>query len=148
MRTSFFTRFGRYPSAEELSAATGIDSRSVHRYLPESLHSLSLDEPCGDRSQFNWVDTLTDPEADGVDSRLLRDSDKRLLQHLVGDLKYEERLVLRQFYGLDGDRPRNLAEIGHTLDLSRERIRQIKEAALERLRHPSRRGAIDALRDG
>ncbi len=149
---SFFASFGRNPSTEEICAAAGASAREVNGLLPETLHGaqypLSLDEPCRDNSYLCWSDILTDSEAEKVDAQLMRDSDKHLLEHLIHDLKDKERLVLRSFYGLEGKKPRNLAEIGRTLGLTRERVRQIRDSALKRLRHPSRSDLIETLRDG
>lgn len=148
VKDSYFAQFARNPNTEEICAATGATAQEVDKLLHRALNPLSLDKPFSDQSPYSWSDMLADSQAEDIDARLACESDRHLLEHLICDLKDKEQCVLRLFYGLDGKKTHTLAEIGRKLDITRERARQIRDSALERLRHPSRRHLIETLLSG
>jgi RNA polymerase primary sigma factor len=83
-------------------------------------------------------ETLADPGAPLPDEDALRSLLRKNMQSLMADLEEREREVLKLYFGLDGQPGINLEEISARWGLTRERIRQIKDQALRRLRHPSR----------
>ena len=83
-----------------------------------------------------------------ADMELLHDSVRKVLQGLLRDLGDREAGILNRYYGLDGEEALTLEQIGAGLGLTRERVRQLKERALERLRHPARASALLALAGG
>lgn len=92
--------------------------------------AVSLDAPLGDEGRGSLLETLSSPPPDEVDDR---DRDQRLAM-LIGQLKPRERLVLELRYGLDGHECHSLSQVSQYLDVSKERIRQIQDAALGKLR--------------
>jgi RNA polymerase primary sigma factor len=138
-RRELSSRFGREPTTDELHAATGVAKETIER-LPGVLSqpALSLDEAIGDGEDEGrrYGEVLQDPNAD---ARTIADllADRALVRELrdeLARLKPIEAEVLRRRFGLDRDEEQTLREIGDDYSLSRERIRQIQERALTKLR--------------
>ncbi len=130
---------GRAPSAEEIAARLNISIEEVEDTMVIANTHVSLDDPySADKDDTALVDYLTDdtqaaPDEDTYVSALSDD-----LERALGTLSERERLILSLYFGLGGDEPMTLEEIGKRLSLTRERIRQIKEKAIQRLRHSTR----------
>ncbi|MDH4036372.1 MAG: RNA polymerase sigma factor RpoD/SigA [Candidatus Krumholzibacteria bacterium] len=130
---------GRAPSAEEIAARLNISIEEVEDTMVIANTHVSLDDPySADKDDTALVDYLTDdaqaaPDEDTYVSALSDD-----LERALGTLSERERLILSLYFGLGGDEPMTLEDIGKRLSLTRERIRQIKEKAIQRLRHSTR----------
>jgi RNA polymerase primary sigma factor len=129
---------GREPTVEELADELDISEDEVRRTLSLSQTHLSLDAPLTPGEDNRLIDYLPDQFAAGPDDetydRALLDS----VEEALGSLKEREAKILRLYFGLDSQEPMTLEEIGSLLGITRERVRQIKEKALLRLRHASR----------
>jgi RNA polymerase primary sigma factor len=129
---------GREPTVEELADELDISEDEVRRTLSLSQTHLSLDAPLTPGEDNRLLDYLPDQFAAGPDDETY---DRALLdkvEEALGTLKEREAKILRLYFGLDGQEPMTLEEIGSLLGITRERVRQIKEKALLRLRHASR----------
>jgi len=129
---------GREPNVGELADAMAIKEKEAMDLIQAGRAPLSLSEPGGGNEDIPMEDMIADeagesPE-DGLDKSRRR---SRVLDVLAG-LKDLEGRVIRMYFGLDHEHSLTLEEISYRLDVSPERIRQIKEGALNRLRHPSR----------
>jgi RNA polymerase primary sigma factor len=130
---------GRAPSAEEIAARLNISIEEVEDTMVIANTHVSLDDPySADKDDTALVDYLTDetqaaPDEDTYVSALSDD-----LERALGTLSERERMILSLYFGLGGDEPMTLEDIGKRLKLTRERIRQIKEKAIQRLRHSTR----------
>lgn len=130
---------GRAPSAEEIAARLNISTEEVEDTMVIANTHVSLDDPySADKDDTALVDYLTDerqaaPDEDTYTSALSDD-----LERALGTLTDRERMILSLYFGLGGDEPMTLEDIGKRLKLTRERIRQIKEKAIQRLRHSTR----------
>jgi RNA polymerase primary sigma factor len=131
------TRLGRQPTTEELSQTTHIAAGKIEKmrtYLVDQ--SLSLDRPVSEEDGRHFIEFLQDPvsedsaPADRMTTQAMTEEVRELLQ----DLKPIEADILRQRFGLDDDRELTLKEIGEKYNLSRERIRQLQEQALSKMR--------------
>jgi RNA polymerase primary sigma factor len=123
---------GTEPTAAQLSAATGLSRAQVDSLLAVDLAPRSFDEPVGaDASTFG--ETIADPAAEAGFEQVLDGMEIEVVRGLAGGLDERERTVLWRHYGL-GRPPQTLTRIGSDLGLSAERIRQIEEHALEKLR--------------
>ena len=105
----------------------------------------SLDEAVREDDQQRLPDILPDPDQAAPGSGAVRASSRALLERILATLDERERFILGYYLGLDGEEPLTLAQIGGLVGVSRERIRQIKEQALAKLRHPSRQPELRAL---
>ncbi|MFT7121099.1 MAG: RNA polymerase primary sigma factor, partial [Neolewinella sp.] len=132
---SFQQEFEREPEPEELAEVLNVSLADVERALRGRMRHLSFDAPvAGDDSDITMLDTMS---TDGTSSPDLKVMGESLSKEIIANLNMlapRERTVLACYFGLDGEQQLNLEEIGERFDLTRERVRQIKERAIRRLR--------------
>jgi RNA polymerase primary sigma factor len=124
----------RPPTTEELAQKTDLSEEQVEALLMASGDDVSLSAAVGDEGSMELGDTLEQESIPSAELEMIRTSFEERIQAMVGDLEEKEREVIRMRFGLDGEEPRTLQEIGEALGLSRERIRQIESKAKEKLR--------------
>ena len=124
----------RTPTTEELAERTTFSKDEVERLLLAAGDDVSLSTAVGDDGNLELGDTLEQDTVPSAEVEMIRTSFERRIQDMVGGLDEKEREVIRMRFGLDGDEPKTLQEIGETMGLSRERIRQIESRAKEKLR--------------
>ncbi len=124
----------RTPTTAEVAKAMDMPEREVEALLRVAGDDLSLSTAVGEDGTMELGDTLEQDTIPPVELNLIRDSFVEQIQGMVADLEDKERDVIRMRFGLDGEDPRTLQEIGESLGLSRERIRQIESKAKEKLR--------------
>jgi RNA polymerase primary sigma factor len=124
----------RMPTIEELAQRTQLRREEVEALLMASGDDVSLSAAVGEEGGLELGDTIEQAIIPSVESEMMRSSFEERIQLMVGDLDDKEREVIRMRFGLDGEDPRTLQEIGETMALSRERIRQIESRAKEKLR--------------
>jgi RNA polymerase primary sigma factor len=124
----------RTPTTEELAARTQFTKDEVERLLLAAGDDVSLSTAVGDDGNLELGDTLEQDSVPSAEVEMIRTSFERRIQDMVGGLDDKEREVIRMRFGLGGDEPKTLQEIGETMGLSRERIRQIESRAKEKLR--------------
>jgi len=137
----------RQPTTEELAERTELSREEVEYLLRVAGEDVSLSSTVGSDSGVELGDRLEQDSVPSVELTLIRSSFQEQIRAMVGELDEKERDVIKMRFGLDGDEPRTLQEIGETLGLSRERIRQIESKAKEKLRRSHRahelRGALN-----
>lgn len=133
-------RLERAPSADELAEALEVSTAEVKQALASAGRHVSMDAPLRDDDESSssmydvlQINTLSTPELN-----LMNDSLKKEINRSISTLTPREGDVVKLFFGLDGYSPMSLDEIGARFDLTRERVRQIKEKAIRRLKHNSR----------
>lgn len=133
-------RFERPPSAEELAEFLDITAEEVRQSLANSGRHTSMDAPLkdGDESSSSMLDVMENVDLPGPENELMKDSLRKEIERSLSTLTHREGDVVRLYYGLSGTPPMTLEEIGTQFDLTRERVRQIKEKAIRRLKHTSR----------
>jgi RNA polymerase primary sigma factor len=139
---------GRAPNAEEIAKRLKISEDEVKDTMHIANTHISLDDPySNDQDDNALVDYLEDEHAEMPDEQTYSNALGDDMEKALGTLTEREREILILYFGLSGAEPLTLEEIGRRLDLTRERIRQIKEKAIMRLRHSSRakflKGYID-----
>ncbi|MEM7573380.1 MAG: RNA polymerase sigma factor RpoD/SigA [Bacteroidota bacterium] len=141
--TSFQQEFERDPEPEELADALGISMREVRQVLQGRMRHVSFDAPvAGDDSEMTMLDTMSSDTDGPPDLGLMADSLRQEVQNNLNMLAPRERQVLACYFGLDGETQINLEEIGERFDLTRERVRQIKERAIRRLRRSRSKNSL------
>ena len=130
----------RVPSADELAIELECTVAEVKQALASSGRHVSMDAPLkeGDESSSSMYDVLENDSLPSPEKELISESLKKEINRSLQTLTPREADVLKLFYGLDGQPMMSLDEIGSRFDLTRERVRQIKEKAVRRLRHTSR----------
>jgi RNA polymerase primary sigma factor len=130
----------RPPSAEELAEFMGVSVSDVKQSLQSNGRHVSMDAPLteGDESSSSLYDVLPNTYSDTPDLDLVKDSLRKDIERSLSTLTSREGEVVRLYFGLNGRYPLTLEEIGDKFDLTRERVRQIKEKAIRRMKHTSR----------
>jgi len=130
-------KFERDPSSEELGESLGVSERHVMNTSSISLRHFSLDAPFVQGEENSLLETLSGTE-DSPETKLIADSLQIELSRALATLTPKESHVISHYYGLFGTHSLTLEEIGQKLNLSAERVRQIREKATRRLRHTAR----------
>jgi RNA polymerase primary sigma factor len=125
---------GREPSNEELSEELGITANRIAQYRAASIAPSSLEAPLGDEDSNMVKDVVPDQNASTPYRHLEEKTNTDLIRRMVATLDEREAEILRYRFGLDGDSERTLEEVGEKLGVTRERIRQIQNVALNKLR--------------
>ncbi|MEJ2583664.1 MAG: sigma-70 family RNA polymerase sigma factor [Robiginitalea sp.] len=128
----------RAPSAEEIAKELDMTVEDVKQSLKNSGRHVSMDAPLIDGEDSNLYDVLRSGESPNPDKDLLHESLRTEIERALETLTPREADVIRLYFGLAGQHSMTLEEIGETFDLTRERVRQIKEKAIRRLKHTSR----------
>jgi len=124
----------RVPTTDELAAKTELSKKEVEALLMAGGEDLSLSTAVGEEGTLELGDVLEQGSVPSAELELIRTSFEEQVRAMVSHLDEKEREVIKLRFGLDGDEPRTLQEIGESLGLSRERIRQIESKAKEKLR--------------
>jgi RNA polymerase primary sigma factor len=137
----------RGPDAEEIAAELDVAVEEVVTALLSARGTYSLDAALRDQEDDrSLLDTLVDTTQEAPDAAIGRESARKQLDGLLDSLDQRESRIIRLYFGLDGNDMLTLEEIGGLFSLTRERVRQLKERALSKLRHPSRYPVLlDAL---
>lgn len=128
----------REPSTEELAEATDIPVEKVADTLRVSGKHISIDAPLIAGEESTLVEILPNNDSPNADAALMKESLEKEVERALSTLTERERDVIKLFYGIGVAHPLTLEEIGDRFNLTRERVRQIKEKAIRRLRHSSR----------
>ncbi len=124
----------RMPTVAELAERTALPPAEVEQLLLAAGDDVSLSAAVGDDGALEFGDTLEQDSVPSAEVEMIRSSFERRIQGMVSGLDEKEREVIRMRFGLDGEEPKTLQEIGEAMGLSRERIRQIESRAKEKLR--------------
>ena len=135
-------KFEREPTPEELAEGLEISTGEVVDTLKISGRHVSMDAPFVQGEENSLLDVLENDGEDKPDSGLINDSLRREVQRALSTLTQREADVVTLYFGLNGEHAMTLEEIGEKFNLTRERVRQIKEKAIRRLRHTSRSKAL------
>ncbi|MDP2484017.1 MAG: sigma-70 family RNA polymerase sigma factor [Candidatus Palauibacterales bacterium] len=136
---------GREPTPAEIAEGMDISMEEVQKTLSISQAHLSLDAPMTPGEDNRLLDYLPDTQHAGSDSETFEHALTEGIEEVLSTLKEREAKILRLYFGLDGPEPMTLEEIGTLLGITRERVRQIKEKALSRLRHVSRARSLESF---
>ncbi|GGE95503.1 RNA polymerase primary sigma factor [Chishuiella changwenlii] len=128
----------RAPSAEEISEVLDMSEGDVKESMKNSGRHVSMDAPLVEGEDSNLYDVLNIGESPSPDIQLMIESLRVEIERALQTLTPREADLIRLYFGLNGQHPMTLEEIGETFDLTRERVRQIKEKAIRRLKHTSR----------
>ena len=132
----------RLPTLAELAKRTELPEDRVDALLLAAGDDLSLNELVGEEGNLERGDLIEQDNIPSIELRLIRDNIEQQIREMVKDLDAKERDVIRMRFGLDGEDPLTLQEIGETLRISRERVRQIESRAKEKLRRSQRAQAL------
>ena len=135
-------KFEREPSPDELAEVLEVSTSEVVDTLKISGRHVSMDAPFVQGEENSLLDVLENDGEVTPDSELMNDSLRKEVQRALSTLTQREADVITLYFGLNGEHSMTLEEIGEKFNLTRERVRQIKEKAIRRLRHTSRSKAL------
>lgn len=130
--------YEREPSVDELSDVLEIAPDDIKEALKSSSRHISMDAPLTQDEDGNLYDVLLSHDSPPPDRGLLNDSLRKEIERALATLTPREANIIRLYFGLNGKHPHTLEEIGEVFDLTRERVRQIKEKAIKRLKQTTR----------
>ena len=125
---------GREPTDEELAEEMGISAGRVSQMRTAAIRPASLDAPIGDEDSNNFAEIVQDENADTPYEQLEEKTVTKMLQEMVKTLDQREATILRARFGLDGGSQKTLEDVGEKFGVTRERVRQIQNIALRKLR--------------
>ena len=129
------TGLGREPTVEEIAEVTGIEPEEVDSIRRFAQAPISLEMPVGEEEQSEFGQFIADERAESPYERAVEILTNEALRDALENLGYRERRVLELRYGLGGEHPRTLDEVGRTFNVTRERIRQIENHSLRKLQN-------------
>jgi RNA polymerase primary sigma factor len=128
----------RAPTTQELAEKTELSEQEIENLMKVAGDDLSLSTAVGEDGKMELGDTIEQDTIPSAELEMIRSSFEEQIRAMVAELDEKEREVIRMRFGLDGEEPLTLQEIGESLGLSRERIRQIESRAKEKLRRSHR----------
>jgi len=137
-------KFERAPLVDELAEILELPEYKVKQTIKISAKHLSMDAPLKQDEDINLLDVFVDDNEPYADSHLIEESLGKEIQRSLATLSKKERDIVILFYGIGKSHSFTLEEIGYKFDLTRERVRQIKEKAIRRLKHTSRSRLLKA----
>ena len=135
-------KYEREPSPDELEEVLDVTTAEVVDTMKISGRHVSMDAPFVQGEENSLLDVLESDLEETPDNELMNDSLRREVQRALSTLTQREADVITLYFGLNGEHSMTLEEIGEKFNLTRERVRQIKEKAIRRLRHTSRSKAL------
>ena len=130
--------FEREPSAEELATFLELDIEEVRATLGAGIRHVSMDQPLADGEDNTLMDVMINPNAISTDNEVLKASLKTEIERSLSSLSERQKDVIRFFFGIGIDHALSLEDIGERFNLTRERVRQMKDKAITKLRTASR----------
>jgi RNA polymerase sigma factor, sigma-70 family len=131
-------KYERDPSFVEIAQILEIAPEDVKEALRTSGRHISMDAPLTQGEEGSLYDVILSPDSPSPDKGLLVESLRKEIERALSTLTYREANIIRLYFGLNGKHPHTLEEIGEAFNLTRERVRQIKEKAIKRLKQTTR----------
>ena len=125
----------RKPSVDEIAERVDLPEDKIADALKANSRHISMDAPIADGEDSSMIDFLTSNDTSSTDKELVAESLKEEIKRIIAKLNDREQKIIIAYFGIDGSPEMTLDEIGKKYNLTRERVRQIKEKAIRRLRH-------------
>ena len=138
---------GREPTQQEIAVGLDVTEKEIACAVPVARSYVSLDAPIAGREDAKLLDYLRDDVTPAPDNDLVDGGLSEVLEKALARLRGREAKVLRLYFGFDGNEPMTLESIGASMGITRERVRQIKERGLARLRSLEKAHVLTAFRD-
>ncbi len=131
-------KYEREPTTHEISQALEMAPADVKEAIKNTWRYISLDAPLAQDEEGNMYDVLLSEDSPSPDKELLTDSLSKEIERALNTLTLREAVIIRLYFGLNGKHTHTLEEIGEEFNITRERVRQIKERAIKRLKHTTK----------
>ncbi|MDE5615865.1 MAG: RNA polymerase sigma factor RpoD [Alphaproteobacteria bacterium] len=134
----FMHKYGRNPTAEELSKIIYLPVDKIHKAMKVNLKPISLEAPVGTEDDSSRIEIIADETAKNPFTSAAQKNLRKIVTQILSELDPKEETVLRQRFGMSTNKTSTLEEVGEYIGVTRERIRQIEQKALNKLKHPTR----------
>ena len=134
----FMHRYGRQPTAEELSKIIYLPVEKIHKAQKVNLRPISLEAPMGSEDDSSRMEIIADETAKNPFVSAAQKNLRKIVTQILAELDPKEETVIRQRFGMSTNKTSTLEEVGEYIGVTRERIRQIEQKALNKLKHPTR----------
>ncbi len=134
----FMHKYGRLPTAEELSKIIYLPVDKIHKAMKVNLKPISLEAPVGSEDDSSRIEIIADETARNPFVSAAQKNLRKIVTQILSELDPKEETVLRQRFGMSTNKTSTLEEVGEYIGVTRERIRQIEQKALNKLKHPTR----------
>ncbi len=134
----FMHKYGRQPTAEELSKIIYLPVDKIHKAMKVNLKPISLEAPVGTEDDSSRIEIIADETAKNPFTAAAQKNLRKIVTQILSELDPKEETVLRQRFGMSTNKTSTLEEVGEYIGVTRERIRQIEQKALNKLKHPTR----------
>ena len=134
----FMHKYGRQPTAEELSKIIYLPVEKIHKAMKVNLKPISLEAPVGTEDDSSRMEIIADETAKNPFTSAAQKNLRKIVTQILSELDPKEETVLRQRFGMSTNKTSTLEEVGEYIGVTRERIRQIEQKALNKLKHPTR----------
>ncbi len=134
----FMHKYGRQPTAEELSKIIYLPVDKIHKAMKVNLRPISLEAPVGTEDDSSRIEIIADETAKNPFTSAAQQNLRKIVTQILSELDPKEETVLRQRFGMSTNKTSTLEEVGEYIGVTRERIRQIEQKALNKLKHPTR----------
>lgn len=134
----FMHKYGRQPTAEELSKIIYLPVDKIHKAMKVNLKPISLEAPVGSEDDSSRMEIIADETAKNPFTSAAQKNLRKIVTQILSELDPKEETVLRQRFGMSTNKTSTLEEVGDYIGVTRERIRQIEQKALNKLKHPTR----------
>ncbi len=134
----------RMPTMEELAEVMEITKQEAEKLVKFNTRSLSTDQPVGSDEKTSLRDLLQSDDS-RPEAQIMKDSLTEEIKRVLKTIPDREAMIIECYFGIDMDRPLTLEEIGDSLELTRERVRQLKERAIRRLQHATKADLLRAF---
>ena len=134
----FMHKYGRQPTAEELSKIIYLPVDKIHKAMKVNLKPISLEAPMGTEDDSSRMEIIADETAKNPFTAAAQKNLRKIVTQILSELDPKEETVLRQRFGMSTNKTSTLEEVGEYIGVTRERIRQIEQKALSKLKHPIR----------
>ena len=143
--TKLEQQYEREPTAEELSEVLEMNAEEIHKTMEISARHVSVDAPFEEGENHSLLHTLENEDARKAEKEIEHKSSLCIeTERTLSTLKEREREVIKKFFGIGIEHPMSLEDIGDSLEITRERVRQIKDKAIQKLRSQAKNKLLQA----
>lgn len=139
--------YQRKPTMKEIADEMDMPVEKVEYIMKINSKEVSMDAPVASDDDLAFIDTVVPEDNDNADSRIASETESTEIKRSLSVLNEKERQVIIYYFGLDSNKSYTLEEIGYQMDMTRERVRQVKDKALKKLRTRSKKSLLNVYMD-